>query len=71
VIHNDKGDDHNPESTRVEFAAETDLFFHYSHTTTRSTFKTVRQEQKLKVEFSEYAAILIRMFNNCIREPYK
>ena len=48
---------------------ETDLFFHYTNVTTKHFFKTWRDEQKLKVDFSEYPFVLVKMFNNCIREP--
>lgn len=64
------GDDESPSSIRLELSSESDLFFHYNHTIDEHDFQMVQEQQKLVVAFHEYPNILIRMLNNCIREPH-
>uniref|UniRef100_A0A7S2UUP1 Spindle assembly abnormal protein 6 N-terminal domain-containing protein n=1 Tax=Fibrocapsa japonica TaxID=94617 RepID=A0A7S2UUP1_9STRA len=64
------GDDANPESVRIELSSEADLFFHYYHQLDLTGFKTVQDQQRLMVEFPDYPNVLIRMLNNCIKEPH-
>jgi len=64
------GEDANPQSLRVELASEGDLFFHYMHVCDESSFQMIQEQQKLMVEFSDYPHVLIRMLNNCIKEPH-
>lgn len=66
-----KGTEVDPESIRVELTLESDLFFHFTHTTTPSSFKVLQQEQHLKVDFSTFTALLIKMANGTIREPHR
>ena len=65
-----QGDEHQPSAVRVELSSEADLFFHYSHMIDETGFRAVQEQQKLMVEFADYPNVLIRMFNNCIREPH-
>lgn len=64
------GEDTNPQHLKLELTSENDLFFHYLHTTDESGFRTMQDAQKLMIEFSEYATILVRMLNSCIKEPH-
>ena len=57
------------ENVKVELASESDLFFHYIHICDENSFKAVQEQQKLMVEFPDYANVLIRMLNSCIKEP--
>lgn len=34
-------------------------------------FEEVKRAQKLKVTFQEYPTMLIKMINNCIKDPAK
>lgn len=64
------GNNHDiPQSVKLELSSETDLFFHYMHVIDINTFQSIRSDQKLMVDFNDYANILIRMLNSCIREP--
>ncbi|CAN0531123.1 unnamed protein product, partial [Ectocarpus sp. 12 AP-2014] len=64
------GDDAAPQSVRVELSSEADLFFHYTHSIDDPSFQVMQEEQKLMVEFQDYPNVLIRMLNNCIKEPH-
>lgn len=64
------GDEAAPSAFRVELTSENDLFFHYSHTLDGPGFRQVQEAQKLMVEFGEYAQVLVRMLDTCIREPH-
>ncbi|CAN0374207.1 unnamed protein product [Ectocarpus sp. 8 AP-2014] len=65
-----QGDDAAPQSVRVELSSEADLFFHYTHSIDDASFQVMQEEQKLMVEFQDYPNVLIRMLNNCIKEPH-
>jgi hypothetical protein len=54
----------------VEVSTESDLFFLYNHTCDVNEFHSMQEQQKLMIDFSDYANVLIRMLNNCIREPH-
>ncbi|GMH89883.1 hypothetical protein TrVE_jg6418 [Triparma verrucosa] len=64
------GDEHNLQSIRVELSSEADLFFHYMHVIDEAGFLAIQEQQKLMVEFADYPNVLIRMLNNCIKEPH-
>uniref|UniRef100_A0A7R9VLS3 Spindle assembly abnormal protein 6 N-terminal domain-containing protein n=1 Tax=Chlamydomonas euryale TaxID=1486919 RepID=A0A7R9VLS3_9CHLO len=55
---------------RVELSSESNLFFHYAHDMDADKFKAMQQSQKLMVNFPDYPTVLLRMVNNCIREPH-
>eukprot|EP00762_Andalucia_godoyi_P003391 ANDGO_06662.mRNA.1 hypothetical protein PPTG_05169 len=64
------GEDAEPTSVKVELSSESDLFFHYVAVLTQNTYSALQDSQKLMVEFCEFATILIKMLNDCIREPH-
>ncbi|GMI62599.1 hypothetical protein ScalyP_jg1629 [Parmales sp. scaly parma] len=64
------GDEHCLQSIRIELSSEADLFYHYIHVIDESGFQGVQEQQKLMVEFADYPNVLIRMLNNCIKEPH-
>ena len=64
-----QGDAAAPTAVKVELTSETDLFFHYSHVLDERAFKAVREEQRLMIEFSDYANVLARSLNQAIKEP--
>lgn len=61
------GDPTHPTSVKVELSSESDLFFHYTHIADERTFKAMREEQRLMVEFPEYASVLATSFSNAIK----
>ena len=63
------GEDSAPSVLKMELTSENDLFFHYTHSLDEQGFRLVQEQQKLMVDFAEYAAVLIRMLNTCIKEP--
>ena len=65
-----QGDEHSLQSIRIELSSEADLFYHYMHVIDESGFSGVQEQQKLMVEFADYPNVLIRMLNNCIKEPH-
>ena len=65
------GEDESPQSLRVELASEGDLFFHYMHVCNDGSFQKIQEQQKLMVEFPDYPNVLIKMLNNCIKEPHR
>lgn len=64
-----KGEDGETRSVRIELSSENDLFFHFAHSLDDGGFVSVQEEQKLMIDFPQYAAVLIKMLNNCIKEP--
>lgn len=62
------GAEQEPSLIRVELSSEADLFFHYVHVIDESAFRRVQEQQKLMIQFADYANVLIRMLNACIRE---
>eukprot|EP00992_Anisonema_acinus_P004538 TRINITY_DN1595_c0_g1_i1.p1 TRINITY_DN1595_c0_g1~~TRINITY_DN1595_c0_g1_i1.p1 ORF type:complete len:243 (+),score=22.18 TRINITY_DN1595_c0_g1_i1:39-767(+) len=63
------GEDNNILSLRIELSSESDLFFHYTCNINFNGFRQLQEEQKLMCEFKEFASILLRMLNRCIKEP--
>jgi hypothetical protein len=64
------GLDDSPNMVRLEFSSESDLFFHYIHIVDEKEFLRIQESQKLVVDFIDYATVLIRMLNACIKEPH-
>jgi hypothetical protein len=64
------GVDESPQIVRVELSSESDLFFHYMHIVDEKEFLKIQETQKLVVDFIDYATVLIRMLNCCIKEPH-
>lgn len=51
------GDEGAIENIKVELTSENDMFFHYTHSITEESFKSVQEEQKLMIEFNDYSNI--------------
>jgi len=64
-----QGDPAAPTAIKVELSSEADLFFHYSHVIDERAFKQLREEQRLMIEFNDYANVLARSLNQAIKEP--
>lgn len=64
------GAEDTPAVVRLEMSSESDLFFHYMHIVDDREFRNIQDAQKLVIDFVDYAGILIRMLNSCIKEPH-
>ena len=64
-----KGQENNINQIRIELSCENDLFFHFTSDIDEETFKLMKENQKLTVNFGEFCNLLKRLFNNCINEP--
>ena len=64
-----QSEDKSVNSIKIEITSESDLFFHYIHQVDDNGFKAMAEQQKLMIEFNDYAGILIKMLNSCIKEP--
>mmetsp|Transcript_86418 Transcript_86418/g.244992 ORF Transcript_86418/g.244992 Transcript_86418/m.244992 type:complete len:258 (-) Transcript_86418:95-868(-) len=64
------GEEHNPHHCKVELTSESDVFFHYVHAVNEHDFRAMQEDQKLMVDFPDYTAIVIKMLNQCIKEPH-
>ncbi|PNH11554.1 hypothetical protein TSOC_001641 [Tetrabaena socialis] len=62
--------DGQPRTVRVELSSESNLFFLYVHDQTPESFKEIQEAQRLMVDFPDYPTVLMRMLNQCIREPH-
>ena len=64
-----KGEINHPIQIRLELSCENDLFFHFTSDIDEETYKIMQENQKLTVNFVEFANLIKRLFNNCINEP--
>jgi len=64
------GDEQSPQHCRVELTSENDLFFHYTYGVDEHSFRSIQEHQKLMIDFQEYPSMIIKMLNNCIKEPH-
>ncbi|EQC34805.1 hypothetical protein SDRG_07610 [Saprolegnia diclina VS20] len=64
------GDENDLRALKIELSTESDLFFYYTHICDLEGFQIVQEQQKLMVDFADYANVLVRMLNNCIKEPH-
>jgi len=64
------GDEQSPQHCRIELTSENDLFFHYTHSVDAHGFRAMQEHQKLMIDFPDYVSVLIKMLNNCIKEPH-
>mmetsp|Transcript_82618 Transcript_82618/g.242449 ORF Transcript_82618/g.242449 Transcript_82618/m.242449 type:complete len:251 (-) Transcript_82618:160-912(-) len=64
------GDEQAPQHFRIELTSENDLFFHYTHGVDEHGFRSMQEHQKLMIDFHEYASVVMKMLNNCIKEPH-
>merc|ERR1719321_2625100 len=60
----------NPHHCRIELSSENDLFFHYTQSVDEQQFKLMQENQKLMIDFNDYVHVVIRMLNQCIKEPH-
>mmetsp|Transcript_27269 Transcript_27269/g.59620 ORF Transcript_27269/g.59620 Transcript_27269/m.59620 type:complete len:247 (+) Transcript_27269:214-954(+) len=65
-----KGEPGRLEALRMELSSESNLFFHYIHDMEARGFSTLQESQRLMVDFSDYPTVLLRMLNQCIKEPH-
>ena len=65
-----QGDAATPTAVRLELSSEQDLFFHYTHQLDERSFRAVREEQRLMIDFQDYANVLARSLNAAIKEPH-
>ena len=65
------GDEQNPAHIRIELTSENDLFFHYTHSVDESGFRQMQEGQKLMIDFPDYCSVVMKMLNNCIKEPHR
>ena len=56
-------------TVKVTLTSESDIFFNYSTSVTASAFPSIQAEQKLMVDFSEYANVLIKTLTQAIQQP--
>eukprot|EP00884_Botryococcus_braunii_P000817 jgi/Botrbrau1/10736/Bobra.180_2s0006.1 len=56
-------------SLKVELTSETNVFFFYFDDCDEDEFNKRRVEQKLTLDYNQYAAVLTQLFNSCITEP--
>merc|ERR1719281_1999251 len=64
------GDESNPQHVRIELGSENDLFFHYTQSVDDHGFRTMQEHQKLMIDFNDYVSVVIKMLNQCIKEPH-
>jgi hypothetical protein len=64
------GDDQRPQHCRIELTSENDLFFHYTHSVDEHCFRSMQERQKLMIDFPDYVSVIVKMLNNCIKEPH-
>merc|ERR1719345_108115 len=64
------GDDPSPQHCRIELTSENDLFFHYTHSVDDHGFRSMQEHQKLMIDFPDYVTVVVKMLNNCIKEPH-
>eukprot|EP01017_Pseudomicrothorax_dubius_P015426 TRINITY_DN1778_c0_g2_i2.p1 TRINITY_DN1778_c0_g2~~TRINITY_DN1778_c0_g2_i2.p1 ORF type:complete len:187 (+),score=37.89 TRINITY_DN1778_c0_g2_i2:284-844(+) len=64
------GDGTRYSQIRFELTSETDLFFHYIATIDELKFKRMRDEQKLSIDYQNLITLLIKLCNNCSKDPH-
>jgi glycogen debranching enzyme len=64
-----EGEEGAPRSVTVELSSESDLFLHFTRVLTAEDFAEVQDQQSLRVEFSEFAAVLQSSFDSVIQQP--
>merc|ERR1719436_1399195 len=64
------GEEQSLQHCRIELTSENDLFFHYTHAVDEHGFRSMQEHQKLMIDFQDYTAVVVKMLNNCIKEPH-
>lgn len=54
---------------QVDLTSEINVFFYYFDDCDEDEFNKRRLEQKLTLDYNQYAAVLTQLFNSCITEP--
>ena len=54
---------------KVTLTSESDIFFNYVASVSASAFPSIQAEQKLMVEFGEYANVLVKTLTQAIQQP--
>lgn len=65
------GEEQCPQHFRIELTSENDIFFHYTHVVDEHGFRVMQENQKLMIAFPDYDFVVIKMLNNCIKEPHR
>lgn len=55
-------------SMRIELCSDADLFFNYNCVINHIGFNALREHQKLTCDFNEFTVMLMRLFNQAIRD---
>ena len=58
-----------PKRVKLELSWESDLLFHYTNILDENAFIDIKKEQKLNIDFSEYCNLVIRICEDCIKDP--
>lgn len=66
-----KGAEDAPEAVTAELTDDDDIHFLFQHTLDEHGFVDVQQNQRLMIQFSGYAPLLIQMLNACIKDPHR
>lgn len=56
-------------SMRIELCSDADLFFNYNCVINHIGFNALREDQKLTCDFNEFAVMLMKLFNQAIKDP--
>jgi len=64
-----QGELQNPNMIKLEMTSESDLFFNYNCCIDDNVFAKMRDEQKLNIELNGVANLLVKIFNNCQKDP--
>ena len=54
---------------KIELLSDVDYFFYYTHYVDKLIFEHLKTQLDLKCTFPEYPTMLIKLFNNALRDP--
>ncbi|CAD8094371.1 unnamed protein product [Paramecium sonneborni] len=64
-----QGDQSTFENLKIELTSETDLFFNYITIVDKETYKKIKEEQKLTIDYPQFLQMLIKLLNSSHKEP--
>jgi hypothetical protein len=64
-----QGELQNPSVLKMELTSESDLFFNYVCVVEDNSYAKMRDEQKLNIDMNGLPNLLIKIFNNCQKDP--
>jgi hypothetical protein len=64
-----QGESNAPQVIKIEFTSEVDLFFNYASIINEEYFLKIKDDQKLNVEFQGFLGLMLKLINNCQKEP--